>query len=116
MQKSKEEYRDYHFKKLEDSNHPYPDWWDDTSRRVEGNWKSQYKVNKQHNIHNNGKSDKTIRNIGFDDFSQDEIDEMLYEDFIKNWDQKLGVSKINTPLYLLNQQYTKFRGNINVFN
>lgn len=86
MFKCDEEYRDYHFKKLEDPNNPYPDWWDDTSRRVEGNWKSQYKVNKQHNIHNNGKSDKTIRNIGFDDFSQDEIDEMLYEDFIKNWD------------------------------
>ena len=69
------DYKDYHFKKLEDPVERYPDWWDDTHRRVEGNWKSQYKVNKQHNIHNKGKSDDTIRKMEFDEFSDD--DELL---------------------------------------
>lgn len=80
------DYKDYHFKKLEDPVERYPDWWDDTHRRVEGNWKSQYKVNKQHNIHNKGKSDDTIRKMEFDEFSDDDIDAMLYEDFLNNFD------------------------------
>lgn len=86
MFKYDDEYKDYHFKRIEDTNNPYPDWFDDKIRRVEGNWKSQYKVNKQHNIHNKGKSDDSIRKFDFDDFTQDEIDEMLYEDFLKNFE------------------------------
>ena len=80
------DYKDYHFKKLEDPIDGYPDWWDDTNRRVEGNWKSQYKANKQHNIHNKGKTDETIRKIVFDDYSEDEIEQMLYEDFLSNFE------------------------------
>ena len=79
------EYKEYHFKKLEDSNNPYPDWWDDTSRRVEGNWKSQYKTRKQYGIHKNIKNNSTIRKQLDDEFSPEEIDEMLFEDFYKNF-------------------------------
>ncbi len=82
--KLKTEYKEYHFKKLEDSNNPYPDWWDDTSRRVEGNWKSQYKTRKQYGIHKNVKDNSTIRKQLDDEFSPEEIDEMLFEDFYKN--------------------------------
>lgn len=77
------EYKEYHFKKIEDSNNPYPYFWDDKSRRVEANWKSQYKVNRQYNIHNNGKNNKTIRKQFLEEFSNDEIDLMLEEDFLK---------------------------------
>ena len=79
------EYKEYHFKHLEDFVNPYPDWWDDTYRRVEGNWKSQYKVNRQYNIHNKGKNNKSIRkDFSFEEFSLEEIDEMLLEDFLDN--------------------------------
>ena len=78
------EYKEYHFKHLEDSNNPYPDWWDDAARRVEGNWKSQYKVNRQYNIHKNAKNNKSIRKDFFEDFSLEEIDDMLFEDFKNN--------------------------------
>ncbi len=65
----KNDYKDYHFKNLEDSKNPYPDWWDDAHRRVEGNWKSQYKVNKQYGIHKNSKNAKSIRNFKEVDFN-----------------------------------------------
>ena len=79
------EYKEYHFKHLEDSVNRYPDWWDDTYRRVEGNWKSQYKANRQYNIHKNGKNNKSIRkDFSFGEFSLEEIDEMLLEDFLNN--------------------------------
>lgn len=84
MFKNDEEFKDYHFKRLEDTENPYPCWYDDACRRVEGNWKSQYKVNKQHNIHNGGKTDRSIRKNNIEDFTYDEIDKMLYEDFINN--------------------------------
>ena len=51
------------------------------SRIVEGNWKSQYKVPSQHNVHNAGKDNKSIRR----DFYPEEIfdvDTLLEEDFI----------------------------------
>lgn len=80
------EYNEYHFKKLEDSNNPYPDWWDDTSRRIEGNWKSQYKVNRQYGIHKNTKNNKSIRRVDDIYCDIDEVDEMLFKDFYKNKD------------------------------
>ncbi len=80
----KSDYKDYHFKNLEDSKNPYPDWWDDTHRRVEENWKSQYKVNKQYGIHKNSKDAKSIRNFKEVDLNSNEIDDMLFEDFLKN--------------------------------
>lgn len=86
MFKYDDDYKDYNFKNLEDSNNPYPDWWDDTSRRVQANWKSQYKVNKQYNIHNNGKNNKSIRNNINLEYSEEEIDEMLLKDFNKKQD------------------------------
>ena len=81
------EFKDYHFKPLENKADRYPKYWDDetcqSTRRVSNNWKSQYKVNKQHNIHNGGKDNSSIRKIPPEYFSSKEIDKMLYEDFCK---------------------------------
>lgn len=74
----------YHIKKIETGDNQYPRWFDDSIRVVEGNWKSQYKVKSQHNIHNGGKTNKSIRKYYEDDFTQDDIDDMLYNDFINN--------------------------------
>lgn len=81
------EFKDYHFKPLENKADRYPKYWDDetyhSTRRVSNNWKNQYKVNKQHNIHNSGKDDFSIRKNPPEYFSDKEIDRMLYEDFCK---------------------------------
>lgn len=77
-----EELKSFHFKKLGDSFISYP-WYDDRIRRVESNWKSQYKTNKQYHIHKNVRNSKTIRKNLIDDFSFEEIEDMLYEDFNK---------------------------------
>lgn len=78
-------YKDFHFKHLEDSNNPYPDWWDDTCRIIEGNWKSQYKSNRQYGAHTSSKDNRSIRKYEDDEFSYDDIDEMLLEDFENNF-------------------------------
>lgn len=83
MFKRDPDFKDYNFKRIEDANNPYPDWWDDASRRVEGNWKSQYKVKRQYNIHN-GKDNKSIRYFNEDEY---DMDELLYEDFIAQFDE-----------------------------
>lgn len=49
-------------------------------RTIENNWKSQYKVPSQHNIHNAGKNNKSIRKDFYDDEIFD-MDELLAEDF-----------------------------------
>lgn len=85
MFKNDKDFKDYHFKPLEDSNNPYPDWFDDTSRRIEGNWKSQYKIRHQYDIHSRYKTD-VRKNIFIEDFSNEEIDNMLEEDYKKELD------------------------------
>lgn len=68
--------------------------WDENFRRVEGNWKSQYKVNKQYNIHTHQKDSRTIRKMVEDDYSPDDIDKMLEEAFEA---QGLGPTRGQTP-------------------
>lgn len=80
---SMKEYSEYNLKKIEDTNNPYPDFWDDVTRRVEGNWKTQYKTNKQYNIHSSSKDNKSIRKDFYDEDTFD-IDELLEEDFMNN--------------------------------
>ncbi len=64
-------------KKLLDS------WWNDKIRRVEGNWKSQYKTNRQYNIRSRGRDVCSIRTLDFEEeeFSALDIEMMLEEDF-----------------------------------
>lgn len=83
MFKYDEDFKEYHFKPLEDSNNPYPNWFDEKSRRVEGNWKSQYKTRHQYDIHSRYKTD-IRKNIIETDFSDNEIYEMLEKDYNNN--------------------------------
>lgn len=79
------EFKKYGFKPILDMSNPPLKWWDEKKRRAEGNWKSQYKVNRQYNIHNNGRDNCTIRKYdktSQGDFSYEEIDNMLEAEFI----------------------------------
>ena len=53
----------------------------DKGRRISANWKHQYKARKQYNIHCKQKTDLR-KNKYIEDFSQEEIDAMLEEDFL----------------------------------
>lgn len=75
--------KEYSFKrKVLDPIDPPSPWYDENYRKVEGNWKSQYKVNKQYNIHTHQKSSETIRKMTVEEFSLNEIDNLLEEEFI----------------------------------
>lgn len=79
------DFKEYGFKPILDMGNPPLKWWDEKKRRTEGNWKSQYKTNRQYNIHSKGKDSGTIRrDVGMkgEDYSQEEIDSMLEEEFI----------------------------------
>ena len=87
---SDEEYKEYSFKKnVYDHNNPIPEWWDDTHRRVEGNWKSQNKTRKQYDIHTNKKDyyEKNFNSIrkgkkDYYEYTFDDADFLLEEDFV----------------------------------
>lgn len=58
-------------------------WWDEKGRRTEGNWKSQSRADRQYNSHKRAKDSKTIRRYRFyEEFSNEEIELMLEEDFL----------------------------------
>lgn len=79
------DFKGYGFKPILDMSNPPLKWWDEKKRRTEGNWKSQYKANRQYNIHSKGKDSGTIRRVARmeeGDFSQEEIDSMLEAEFI----------------------------------
>lgn len=89
MYRSDEEYKAYFSSYnispnvLDHSNLP-ESWWDEKSRRTEGNWKSQYKVNHQYNIHSNVKDSMSIRICEYEEeYSLDDVDFMLEEDFME---------------------------------
>lgn len=89
MYKSDEEYREYfniyHISPnvLNRSNMPEY-WWDEKERRTEGNWKSQYKVNRQYNIHTSEKTSRSIRTYKCEEeYTMDDVDGMLEEDFYR---------------------------------
>ena len=80
------DFAEYRFKNILDHNNMPESWWDDKSRRTEGNWKSQYKVNRQYNIHTSMRDDCSIRKYAFtdvEDYTEAEIDAMLEEDFLQ---------------------------------
>jgi len=81
------DFKEYGFKPILDMSNPPLKWWDEKKRRAEGNWKSQYKANRQYNIHSKGKDNGTIRRVtgkGREVFSGEEIDSMLEAEFILN--------------------------------
>lgn len=79
-----EEYKEYSFKKhMYDHDGYLPYWLDETSRRVQGCWKYQYKVPFQHGIHTYQKDRKTIRKMAYcETYTADDVDLMLEEDFM----------------------------------
>ena len=79
------DFKEYGFKPILDMSNPPLKWWDEKKRRAEGNWKSQYKANRQYNIHSKGKDNDTIRRVGEakeGDFFREEIDSLLEAEFI----------------------------------
>lgn len=79
MFKNDEEYKDYHFKAIEDKIDKYPVWWDDTYRVVQGNWKKQHKVRHQYEIHS--RKQDNWRYYSEEDYTIDEIDEIMFNEF-----------------------------------
>ena len=79
------DFKEYGFKPILDMSNPPLEWWDEKKRRAEGNWKSQYKSNRQYNNHSKGKDSGTIRRVAGTkegDFSREEIESMLEVEFI----------------------------------
>lgn len=79
------EFKEYRFKPVLDRSNPPVKWWDEKKRRAEGNWKSQYKTNRQYNIRNKSKDGNTIRRVAGtaeEFFSVEEIDGMLEKEFV----------------------------------
>lgn len=72
--------REYHFKRVGDGKEFELSW--DFDRPYSGNWKAQYKCNKQYNIHTSVKNTASIRRRYDDEFLKDEIDYMLEMDFL----------------------------------
>lgn len=90
--------REYHLKRVGDGKEFELSW--NFDRPYSENWKSQYKCNKQYNIHTSVKNTASIRKRYDDEFSKDEIDYMLKMDFLscetENWRQRMNiVLKIN---------------------
>lgn len=87
MYRSDEEYKEYFkFYHISYNILDYKDlpesWWDEKARRTEGCWKSQYKVNRQYNIHSSVKDSMSIRSYEFEEpYTAEEVDRMLEEEY-----------------------------------
>ncbi len=58
-----EDLKEYSFKRKVLKSGDFPGGDTESWRRIEGNWKSQYKVKKQYDIHTHQKDSKTIRRL-----------------------------------------------------
>lgn len=86
-----EEYKKYSFKRKVLKNGAFPGGDTESWRRVEGNWKSQYKVNKQYNIHTHQKDSKTIRKLKPHEYSMDGFVRFFASIYFKALDTKKPV-------------------------
>ena len=77
----KDYFRLYHIKK---GKHNVMDWDEGVSKQGSG-WKYQHKSNKQYNKHNHSTDSRSIRTMSAfaDEYTDDEIDEMLMEEFLE---------------------------------